>query len=330
MTVLLNPEFPKYFTRDQVVAALDQEAYRRTFKSETSIPYSVHWHLKELTKLGQLTQTITEADHADSKPAAPWAEAIGVQQQSTIPTGTYDADLLDMAREWYGYGRWEAPYWFIGPEPGMDPGEKNDLKPRCAAWIKLGAGELVDCKEHHFAFGCYDWHREVPPPPTQSTWRQLIRLLLAYRSGREPHIEDIRSYQQRFWGMRNGETCVIELCSLAANKLNVKKGANFDASSFREERIQKIRERISAYKPAFVVMYRTNAQAHWEAIAGGAFSSAPDVLTVGEGPTLAVFANHPVDSVGVSGSYWLQLAERLRNWREPVDEPKLNSKQGTT
>jgi hypothetical protein len=25
-----------------------------------------------------------------------------------------------MAEHFYGYGRWDAPFWFIGPEPGDD------------------------------------------------------------------------------------------------------------------------------------------------------------------------------------------------------------------
>jgi len=26
------------------------------------------------------------------------------------------------ARDWFGYGRWDAPYWFIEPEPGLKKG----------------------------------------------------------------------------------------------------------------------------------------------------------------------------------------------------------------
>ncbi len=44
LAVLLNPKFPQCFTSDRVVAALDEEAYRRTFKSETSVADSVYWH----------------------------------------------------------------------------------------------------------------------------------------------------------------------------------------------------------------------------------------------------------------------------------------------
>ncbi len=243
------------------------------------------------------------------------SEEVRLEQQSMVLTGASDDDLLDMARHWYGYGRWEAKYWFIGPEPGQPEGDNphgDNLKKRCKAWIDLGRGELVDCKDHHFGFGFYDWHRETPPPKLQPTWKQLIRLLLAARSGKRPDVEDIRSYQQKRWGMKNGETCVIELCSLAENNLKAKKGVNFDPNDLLKERVKAIREKIHQYQPALVIMYRARDKSNWEEISGQTFSAAPDICTVGNGPTQAVFANHPVDNVGVDPEYWLKLAERLR------------------
>ncbi len=198
------------FTRDQVVEAIDKEAYEKTFIHGTqivTIPKSVQYHLRELTKLGQLVEVASSipAGKPSPKNIKPGPIMDGrmsratVIESSWVPNGP-NADVGDMAREWYGYGRLDAPYWFMGQVPGMDPAENNDLKPRCDAWIKLGAGELVDCQIHHFGFGQYDWHREVPPPLLQPTWKHLIRLLLAYRSGKEPSLEDIRYYQQRLWG----------------------------------------------------------------------------------------------------------------------------------
>lgn len=211
-----------------------------------------------------------------------------------------------MAHRWYGYGRWDARYWFIGPEPGQAPREGNDLRRRCEAWTKLGRRELIDCKDHHLRFGWEDWHREAPPPPRlQQTWKQLIRLLLATRSRRPPDIGDIRSYQQKSWGMKGGETCVIELSCLAANNLGMER----PRSIFRNERIGVIRRRILDHKPTFVVMYGLGNRSHWEAIMGKAFP--PDnILKVG--PTVFAFTKHPV-SFGLPNSYWLQLAKKLRH-----------------
>jgi hypothetical protein len=221
-----------------------------------------------------------------------------------------DNCLKAMAREWYGYGRWEAPHWFIGPEPGNPEGD--NLKERCAAWNKLGRGELVDCECHHVEFGWKKWHQQNPP--TQPTWRQLIRLLLALLNGAPPTIEDIRRYQQRYWGARTDKTpqenntCIIELCSLAATNLKAKKNVDFDPSSFRETRIEIIKQRMRERKPRTVVMYGKSAKQHWDNIA-------EHRLVVDQwmrvGSTCMVFTPHPV-SRGHRNSDWLRLAQRFR------------------
>jgi hypothetical protein len=35
------------------------------------------------------------------------------------------SELAKMAEDFFGYGRWEAPYWFIGPEAGMGKDGKD-------------------------------------------------------------------------------------------------------------------------------------------------------------------------------------------------------------
>jgi hypothetical protein len=84
-----------------------------------------------------------------------------------------------MAEHFFGYGRWDAPYWFIGPEAGMGKGGTDSLIARYESWQKLGCGPVVDCEKHHRGFGFTKWHD--PDPPTQPTWRQLIRVLLSFK-----------------------------------------------------------------------------------------------------------------------------------------------------
>ena len=88
------------------------------------------------------------------------------------------SDVIKMALGSYGYGRWESPYWFIGPEQGQGRHEKNALSPRAGAWQRLGECELVDCREFHTQIGVNNWHREHPQ--LQQTWRRLILLLMVY------------------------------------------------------------------------------------------------------------------------------------------------------
>jgi hypothetical protein len=85
------------------------------------------------------------------------------------------------ARSGLGYGRWEAPYWFVGMEPG---GEDADASYE-TWWEQFGGAELIDCREHHLASNSTDWHRDNRPP-TQRTWLRLIPLVLAYEG--EPPV----------------------------------------------------------------------------------------------------------------------------------------------
>lgn len=82
----------------------------------------------------------------------------------------------DMALRFYGYGRWDAPYWFIGREQGQALKENNDLQARYNAWLQLGSPELCDCEEFSAAINEHSWHREGK---LQSTWRPLILRLMA-------------------------------------------------------------------------------------------------------------------------------------------------------
>ncbi len=69
----------------------------------------------------------------------------------------------------------------------------DDLESRCAAWLRLGGGELLGCREHHLAFDYLGLHGSSPP--IQSTWGKLIRLLLAFK-GVMPTNDDVRRYQR--------------------------------------------------------------------------------------------------------------------------------------
>jgi hypothetical protein len=57
-----------------------------------------------------------------------------------------------MAEHFYGYGRWDAPFWFIGPEAAMDNDGIDSISARFQSWEKLGGSAIVDCVEHHRGF----------------------------------------------------------------------------------------------------------------------------------------------------------------------------------
>ena len=47
-------------------------------------------------------------------------------------------EIVKLAAEcFYGYGRWDATYYFVGPEPGKAKDEGENLISRCRAWLDL-------------------------------------------------------------------------------------------------------------------------------------------------------------------------------------------------
>lgn len=47
----------------------------------------------------------------------------GVDLGLHLPLNPERVSMSRMARDCYGYGRWDAPYWFIGLEEGMGPNQ---------------------------------------------------------------------------------------------------------------------------------------------------------------------------------------------------------------
>lgn len=239
------------------------------------------------------------------------------------------------AEKWYGYGRWGAPYWFVGPEPGMRRAEGDNLLARCDAWLRLGRGELLellDARAHHEAFGLNKYYDRTVSmkhavdgrgtrPPTQDTWRQLICLLLSYE-GRRNDIDAIGDYQCDGWGSAKGETCVVELSALAAQRLSTKRD---DRMTFRVTRAEHLRQRAVEHAPKFVVMYGGGGELapYWDFIACGEWEAecfktetvaGHDAGFVRGGETTFVRAAHPVNPGGAAppAAYWEGLGQELR------------------
>ena len=215
---------------------------------------------------------------------------------------TYETLELEMARDCFGYGRWDAPYWFIGPEQGKGKGEPDGNDQRARAWFQLGKTELCDCLEFHAQIGDMSWH--TGRPSLQRTWRPLILLLKAFLD-QPSDLESLRAYQRDRWGrVKERETCVVELSGLAARSLR----EPVDRVRFREERVLTIRRRMLSSRPVFVVMYGLNERSDWEKIAGCPLVR-DGVVKVGQ--TMIAFAPHPQDH-GRRNSDWTDLGAKLR------------------
>jgi hypothetical protein len=166
------------------------------------------------------------------------------------------------ARNWFGYGRWDAPYWFIG----MEPGGTDDLA-SYEEWMRLGGTELIDCRAHHLGTKLTKWHGGHRPP-TQPTWRRLIQLLLGYK-GKPADLDSASIYQRDSWGSLNGDTALLEVSALHAKNL----AATVDRNAYRDRRIAILKGRLETNRPKFVVFYGLGYQSVYEKIANARFDA---------------------------------------------------------
>ena len=184
-------------------------------------------------------------------------------------------ELERMARDFYGYGRWDAPYWFIGLEQG---GTNNDA--RAKAFRELQSNGLCDCKRFHEMIGVEEWHGD--DAEVQKTWGRLMMLLLSFLGSNMNLLE----YQCKKWGAENGETCVIELNGLSAAGLHIK----VDRKTYLSERINIIRRKLIENSPQLVVMYGFTGEKCFREIAG---CNLPRGGGTQHDKTLFLFADHP-------------------------------------
>lgn len=183
------------------------------------------------------------------------------------------------AQAWFGYGRWDAPYWFIGMEPGGD-----DTHASYGAWEALGGHELIDCREHHLwkrnVLGEEDtrwtrWHDDTPGRRTQPTWRRLIQLLFGFENRSDVYAEDLNNvfeYQRYRLGRVDptvGETAVVELGALHAPGL----ATPIDRITYRDDRIEILAQRLIKFKPTFALCYGYKFEEQFERIVGDKFDN---------------------------------------------------------
>jgi hypothetical protein len=234
-------------------------------------------------------------------------------------------DARELAQHCYGYGRWDAPYWFIGLEEGQAPSEKNDFTKRAEAFRELNKDGLCDCPTFHQRIGVDRWRKvntRTGKVDLQSTWKYLMLLLMAFQ-GKHTDAERRgslkRDYQCNCWGTESretGETCVIELSGLPANNSSVSKQRpetmKEELDNIRPTRVANIQEMLK-HDPEFVVMYGLTQKQHWRQIAGD------ETLQHGVpkriGSTTFLLARHPVahyEKGQKKDEYWIDLGKTLR------------------
>ena len=232
-----------------------------------------------------------------------------------------DVLLQHFLHEFHGYGSYEAPWWFIGMEEGGGNDEAEVIR-RLLAWDKRGRLELEDVTEYHREFGVTKFWKTMPP--TQPTWRQLIRLLLTAKLNQTGQVtlNQIREYQRDKWGRHGSETCLLDLLPLPSPKANAW-GYNvwsnmsqlLSRDSYREwlapKRIEIIRRQIARHRPKFVVLYGKAYFKYWQEIANiASWTDDPSGFSSPKSGS-TIFAADPHPASKWSSSFWTTVGSRL-------------------
>jgi hypothetical protein len=225
--------------------------------------------------------------------------------------------LHDFARTFYGYGRWNAPIWFVGMEEGGG-NSVQVIQRRLDDWAARGREELQDLPDTGKAMGDTCWF--IERPKLQRTWSILIRIAMVI-DGREPTTAAIREYQKCHLGRHDGENCLVELLPLpspstqhwfyaAASLLPYLESRQKYCDELIPTRIAHLRQRLDTHKPRAVIFYGTAYSPHWQQIANVDFES-----RVGTGygyseHTVFAITRHPA-AKGVTTAYFQQVGKQI-------------------
>src|ERR1700721_728273 len=123
--------------------------------------------------------------------------------------------LLDYCQNFYGYGSWDSKFWFIGMEEGgKGSATESAISQRLELWHKRGRKDAEASHEFYNELG-YAMQWFGSKPKLQTTWKQLIRILL--HSKKMPVTNDlIRIYQSERWGRYECEAAIFEMFALPA------------------------------------------------------------------------------------------------------------------
>jgi len=182
-------------------------------------------------------------------------------------------------KQFFGYGRWDAPVWFVGLEEA-GAGTPGELLARLRVWDNRGRRELEDAPSFYPACGQHQWHGEHAT--LQHTWRRLVRVLSLARG--EPVTEDaVLEFQKHPLGAFSGQVCLTELFPLPAPSHRhwpyaghenlpawIRKREQF-MQAVLPGRAATLREKIAIHHPRAVVFYFWKPRSFAETVAGGAF-----------------------------------------------------------
>lgn len=199
---------------------------------------------------------------------------------------------LEHLLNFIGYGRLDAPVWFLGMEErGSAKSFPARLKFKRVEDLKR-AHMLTDIREHHIG------KRRIQP-----TWRGMCYLMLSCRD-EETGKESIRNYQSDQLGRSNGDTLLLELLPIPKKKAHeweykeiIPQFENLEDyhAQVMDRRIRDLRGIFKKNHPSVVVCYGRKFWKHYrEIFAPESFTRDKDAqfeqTRIGE--TLVVLCHH--------------------------------------
>jgi hypothetical protein len=231
--------------------------------------------------------------------------------------------IQERIKNFWGYGTLEGDVWLVGMEEGCD-GSIFNLIRRFEATSHGEACDIYedmqDSEEH------LRWFREGAP--TQATYRKLIYLLLYFQTGKVPTLEDIREYQINHFGRKKNNHAVLELMPLPAKSLKAKDWVYASSgivglasrreylSTYKPERVKRLRELIREYKPKIVVCYSMVYLDDWRLLTDTPLAEVMEkkLYIAKDDHTLYAVVPHSV-ARGMMNNDWKQIAETILKTR---------------
>ncbi len=255
--------------------------------------------------------------------------------------GKIDKELLEeFMFKFYGYGNLKSDYWFVGMEEGGG-NTLDEIAARLKVWESHGKPTLMDNREFHKALHEEMGWKEFEKAWTtyQKTWGGLIKILLSYKNGIHPTVQEVKTFQATELGQRNSNTCIVELFPLPSpgiGKFHDFKSAKIEIdylqdkdtyrSYLKQDRIDSLRNLIDEHEPKFVVFYSSTSGYVdcWNEIRGADDSDFTDEIIIvtknkkkltarfyKTKATCFVIIHHPT-SHGVSNEYYKATGKRIK------------------
>jgi hypothetical protein len=219
-----------------------------------------------------------------------------------------DAELAHLLR-FIGYGRLNAPIWFLGVEEAG--GSEDNIRTR------LNFEPVLDlaAANRRLGFTKLDGER----PVIQRTWRGMCCIMLRL-SGHATDTEGIRRYQADRLGRSSGDTLLLELMPLPMRadddwgyETLIPRYASREAyyAAVKPQRIDAIKNLIAQYLPRVVVAYGKSCWDEYKSLFPNATWSDVGQFRIGRNKnTLAVLTDQFV--ARTMNDKWDEVAEIIR------------------